>query len=55
MRHARKIRCARCGTRLADPSKRIYSPWTKSHYCADIRGCDRRSARVKKLREKAAA
>ena len=42
---APKLRCARCDTRLADPSRRIYSSWTKNHYCADVNGCARRAAR----------
>ena len=33
------ISCVRCGTRLADPSRRVFSRFTKNHYCQDIDGC----------------
>lgn len=53
VRQAPKIKCARCETRLADPSKRIFSTHTRLHYCPDPDACARRKLRGRK--KKAAA
>lgn len=49
--HARAItRCARCNRKLTAATS-TYSRWTKTHYCADLAGCDKRT---KPARKKAA-
>jgi len=37
--------CARCGKRLPDETRRVYSSWTRNHYCIDVDACARRAKR----------
>lgn len=38
-------RCARCGIRLTVNRPRVYSHFTRLHYCADISACEKRATR----------
>ena len=41
--------CARCGRRLPDPDRRVYSTWTRVYYCSAVDACGRRAKRKNAL------